>query len=231
MRNDYATVRFVGPPGWRRLPPVTRWLLPAAAAGYLATVFRAPFVSFLTADPERILRGELWRLLTYPLVNVGILNLLFALLLLWSIGYELEVGWGWRRYGLFLVVSTLLGGAVGVGLSRFWPGLGLGLTGMITSVIVAWALLGPGLPTNLYGLLPITRSVFAIFALLIAFFGTWEGSGGSIAQIGFALGGLPAAWFFARSRRRTPFVGTVPPLSRVFRRRRFHIVKDDDHIN
>jgi len=230
VRNDYASVRFVGPPGWRRLPPVTRWLLPAAAAGYLATVFRAPFVAYLTADPERILRGELWRLLTYPLVNVSILNLLFALLLLWSIGFELEVSWGWRRYGLFLLSSTLLAGAVGVGLSRFWPGIGLGLTGLLTTVIVAWALLGPRLPTNLYGVLLITRSVFAIFALLIAFFGTWESSG-SLAQVGFALGGLPVAWLFTR-RRRQPFAGAATPLSRVFRRRRFHVVRrDDDRIN
>lgn len=230
MRNDYASVRFVGPPGWRRLPPVTRWLLPAAAAGYLATVFRAPFVGYLTADPARILHGELWRLLTYPLVNVSILNLLFALLILWSIGFELEVSWGWRRYGLFLLSATLLAGAVGVGLSRFWPGIGLGLTGLLTCVIVAWALLGPRLPTNLYGVLPITRSVFAIFALLIAFFGTWESSG-SLAQVGFALGGLPVAWLFTR-RRRLPFAGAATPLSRVFRRRRFHVVRrDDDRIN
>ena len=68
-------------------------------------------------------------------------------------------------------------------------------------MIVAWALLGPRLPANLFGILPMTRRGFALLALVLVVFGELETSR-SLAQLVFLLGGLPVAWLFVRSMRR-----------------------------
>ena len=51
------------------------------------------------------------------------------------------------------------------------PFAGAGLSGLLTALIVAWALLGPNLPANLFGILPMTRKGFALLALVLVVFG------------------------------------------------------------
>lgn len=225
-------VVFAGPPGWSRLPNVTRALLVLAAAGYLAGVFRLAPMLLLTLFPERVWPAlELWRLVTYPLVVLGIFNALFGLLVLWMFGWELEVTFGSRRFGLFVlssvVGSALLGCAVALLLPRAGAMAGAGLSGLLTAMIVAWALLGPSLPANLFGLLPMTRKGFALLALVLVVFGELESSR-SLAQLVFLLGGLPVAWLFVRSIRRGGGGGVRPFRRRwnPFRRRRFTVVED-----
>jgi len=221
-------VRWVGPPGWRRLPYVTRGFLVAIVVAYVTGVFRLLPLGVLAADPARILSGEVWRLVTYPLVVVGIVNALFGLLLAWSFGSELETTWGSRTYGLFLLLAALLAGVLGTALALLVPGAGLlpgyGLSGLLTAVIVAWALLGPSLPANLFGVLPLTRKVFAILAVVLVAFGELETSRSPV-QLAFALGGLPVAWLFARRGGGRPFTGS--------RRRRFTVVRGgwDDRVH
>ena len=104
---------------------------------------------------------------------------------------------------------------------------GAGLSGLLTAMIVAWALLGPGLPANLFGILPMTRKGFALLALVLVVFGELESSR-SLAQLVFLLGGLPVAWLFVRSNRRGGG-GSVRPFRRrwnPFRRRRFTVIED-----
>jgi membrane associated rhomboid family serine protease len=228
MRSAYE-VRFVGPPGWRRLPPVTRATLVLSAAGYLAALVPAFPAGLLAAVPERVWPGlELWRLVSYPVVNVGIVSILFGLLLLWSFGSELEPEWGSRRYALFLLLATLSGGALGVGAAFLLGGAfgaGYGLAGPLTAVIAAWTLEGPSRPTNFFGVLPMTRLVFGAIAVLVVAFGEIEQTH-SLARLVFVLGGLPVAWVYARRRP-----GSGRPASRIprfLRRRRFRVVPGDD---
>jgi membrane associated rhomboid family serine protease len=225
-------VVFAGPPGFSRLPNVTRALLVLTVAGYLAGVFRLAPGLLLAVFPEKIWPAlELWRLVTYPLVVVGIFNVLFGLLILWMFGWELEATFGSRRFGLFVlssvVASALLGTAVAQLAPRAGAMAGAGLSGLLTAMIVAWALLGPRLPANLFGILPMTRRGFALLALVLVVFGEIETSR-SLAQLVFLLGGLPVAWLFVRASRRGGG-GSVRPFRRrwnPFRRRRFTVVED-----
>lgn len=225
-------VVFAGPPGWSRLPNVTRALLVLAAAGYLAGVFRLLPTLLLSVFPERIWPAlELWRLVTYPLVVLGIFNVLFGLLILWTFGWELETTFGSRRFGLFVLGSVVASAVLGCAVALLFPGAGAmagaGLSGLLTAMIVAWALLGPGRPANLFGILPMTRKGFALLALVLVVFGELESSR-SLAQLVFLLGGLPVAWLFARASRRGGG-GSVRPFRRrwnPFRRRRFTVVED-----
>lgn len=233
MRPAYQ-LRWAGPPGWRRLPAVTRATLVLTVAGYLASLIPSVPVAVLTAVPGRIWPGlELWRLLTYPLVNVGIVSVLFSLLLLWSFGSELEPAWGSRGYALFLALATISGGVLGVATSFLLAspfGAGFGLAGPLTAVIAAWMFEGPNLPTNFFGVLPMTRKVFALIAIVVVAFGEIEQTH-SVARLAFVLGGLPVSWWWAKRGRRLAARGG-PSLPRFFRRRRFRVVPgENDRIH
>ena len=224
MRQGYE-VRYIGPPGWRHIPPVTRGTLVLTVVGYLATLVPALPAGLLTAVPERVWPGlEVWRLVTYPLVNVGIVSVLFSLLILWSFGSELEPEWGSRGYAVFLALATLSGGVLGVGAALLLGGsfgTGYGLAGPLTAVIAAWTLEGPSRPTNFFGVLPMTRKVFGVIAIVVVAFGEIEQTH-SVARLVFVLGGLPVAWWWTRRR---PPRGSLPlRMPRLFRRRRFRVV-------
>ncbi len=228
MRSAYQ-FRTIGPPGWRHLPPVTRGTLVLTALGYLATLFPALPAGLLTAVPDRIVpAGEVWRLVTYPLVNVGIVSVLFSLLLLWGFGSELEPEWGSRRYALFLLLATVSGGVLGVGAALLLGGgfgTGYGLAGPLTAVIAAWMFEGPNRSTNFFGILPMTRKVFALIAIAVVAFGELEQTH-SVARLVFVLGGLPVAWWWSR---KGPFGGRLSlRVPRFLRRRRFRVIGGDD---
>jgi membrane associated rhomboid family serine protease len=233
MRPAYE-VRWAGPPGWRRLPAVTRATLVLTVAGYVATLVSTAPGRYLTVGTAGIWPGlELWRLLTYPLVNVGIVAVLFSLLLLWSFGSELEPSWGSRGYALFLVLATISGGVLGVATSLLLAspfGAGWGLAGPLTAVIAAWMFEGPNLPTNFFGVLPMTRKVFALIAIVVVAFGEIEQTH-SVARLAFVLGGLPVSWWWAKRGRQRAARGG-PSLPRFLRRRRFRVVPgENDRIH
>ena len=226
-------VVWAGPPGWSRLPNVTRALLVLAAAGYLGGVFRLLPEQALVLEPKAIWPAlQLWRLLTYPLVISGIINVLIGAFVLWSFGWELEVALGSRRFGVFVSMVVVGSGALGVAAALLLPRLGsvtgAGLSALLTAMIVAWALLGRRLATLFLGIVPMTRQTMAILVLIIIVFGVIESSR-SLAQLVFLLGGLPVAWLFVRASRRGGG-GTVRPFRRrrwnPFRRRRFTVVED-----
>jgi membrane associated rhomboid family serine protease len=210
---------------------VTRGTLVLTVVGYLAGVFRILPPDLLAAVPPAIFPGfQLWRLLTYPLVVLGIWNVLFGLLLLWSFGTELEMQWGSVGYALFLAIATFTAGVLGTATALLvrTGGLdaGFGLAGLLTALIVAWTLMGPNLPTNLFGVLPMNRKGFAILAIVIVVFGEIEQTR-SLARLVFVLGGIPAAWFWVRGRGGRGFrISMRPP--RFLRRRRFRVIRDED---
>ncbi len=237
-RYEFGDTRLVGPPGWRRLPPVTRATLLLSAAGYLTGLFVPLLFDVLVADPVRIFPGgEAWRLVTYPLAIAGIWNALFGLLLFWTFGAEMEPEWGSMKYALFLVAATAAAGVLGTAAARFLlPGgataAGAGLSGLLTALIVAWTLRGPRLPVHFFGLLPMTRRGFALLALVLVVFGELDVARlhplplrFALARLLFVLGGLPVSWLFARGGGRMGRPGSLWP-PRLIRRRRFRVVRD-----
>lgn len=208
-------MRFAAPPGWRRIPPVTRALLVLVAAGYLLTLAAPGAAAWLVLAPGAVLAGQVWRLLTYAVVNVSIGGVLFGLLLVWSLGTELEPGWGSRRFAAFLAVATLVAGSLGL-----LVGGGASLSPTLLALIFAWMLEGPSQKLLFFGAFPMTRLVFAAIAFVLVVFGELE-STRSLPRLLFVLGGLPVAWFFVRGPRGGP---RFPRIRNPFRRRRFTVV-------
>ena len=186
------------------------------AAGYLLTLAAPAAAFFLVLAPEAVLAGQVWRLLTYAVVNASIGAVLVDLLLVWQIGSEMEPRWGSRRFGAFLAASALLAGALGL-----LVGGGAGLAPTVLALIFAWMLEGPSQSLLFYGVFPMTRLGFAALAFVLVVFSELEATR-SLFRLLFVLGGLPIAWLFTRGLR-----GGGPRFPRVrnpFRRRRFTVV-------
>ena len=79
------------------------------AFGYLIRLVNPAFVDFLTLNPYLILRGQIWRLVTWILVPPQSLDI-FTLIMLYfyySIGTTLERTWGTYRYNLYIFSGML----------------------------------------------------------------------------------------------------------------------------
>jgi membrane associated rhomboid family serine protease len=215
MRPTYA-MRFSGPPGWRRIPPVTRALLVLIAAGYLLTLAWPAVAVWLILAPEAVLAGQVWRLLTYALITASITTVLIELLLLWQLGCDVEPRWGSRRFATFLVVSTLVAGGFGL-----LVGGGSGIGPTLLALIFAWMLEGPSQKLLFFGVLPMTRLGFAALSFILVVFSELQETRSPLRLL-FVLGGLPVSWLFVRG-----FRGGGPRFPRMrnpFRRRRFTVV-------
>jgi membrane associated rhomboid family serine protease len=75
----------------------------------------APTGDFLQAHmalrPRSLLRGEIWQLATYSLIQPGILSIVFSMLTLWFTGTLLEGSYG-SRWLTELYWTSVIGGAV-----------------------------------------------------------------------------------------------------------------------
>ena len=70
------------------------------------------FLSHLILIPAAVLRGELWQLATYSLVEPSILGVLFGMLTLWFAGALLETSFGSRWVAELYAVSVLGAGVL-----------------------------------------------------------------------------------------------------------------------
>ncbi|HEY1860304.1 MAG TPA: rhomboid family intramembrane serine protease [Gemmataceae bacterium] len=98
------------------------------------------FTEALWLNPELVLHGEVWRLLTYAFLHAGILHILFNMLFLWWFGGEMEELYGPKEFLAFYLVSAILGGVA----FQLWAmssgqAVCLGASGAVTAVMVLYA--------------------------------------------------------------------------------------------
>jgi len=167
-----------------RFPAVVVWLSGAilALSCLAALDFRVGYqlLRFVTLEPDRVLRGEVWRLVTWSFFELSPLGLIFGCLLLLMIGRDLADAWGTRRFlGAYLVLTTIVGAlTVLVGLAwtevrlfsyvTIWP--------VLEALIIAWAIWFPSRQILVYFVIPLsgrnlvlmTIGGTLVFALLLS---------------------------------------------------------------
>lgn len=120
--------------------------------------------------PIAILRGQAWRLVTWPFFQDDPFTLLFAGLILWQLGQQLSYAWSERRF-----VSRFLGYTIGAAvgatlLALVWDNASaiahVGVWPVTMALVVAWAMLYPERQVNIWGVLPLTGRTLA---MLVAF--------------------------------------------------------------
>ncbi|HEU5342440.1 rhomboid family intramembrane serine protease [Edaphobacter sp.] len=83
---------------------------------WLAPAFTMLLLSHFMLVPLLVMRGEVWQLLTYSIINEGVLSILFAMLTLWFVGYLLEEvrgsRWLWELYATSAIGAAVLASAL-----------------------------------------------------------------------------------------------------------------------
>lgn len=129
-------------------------LLVLTIACSIAPALDAELYGRLALVPAKIWRGEVWRLVTWPFVEVGPFSLAFACVALYWFGGALVIAWGERRFVRY-IVAVLAGAGIAttlvaplVPLGARWPHLaGLALD---DALVIAWALTFPDRRLRLY---------------------------------------------------------------------------------
>ena len=179
------------------------------------------FVLFCGSS-ERILQGEVWRLLTAPLMHhpQSLGGILFMLLGLYFLSPSLEKAWGAKRYLWFLFYSALL--AYGLQLlaalmlpaaisRKVVPQLWYGALPVVEAIAIAWALSFKGQTVRLMMLVPVTSRTLVIFVVgtsVLAVIALSQLPSGLIAPFG----GMLAGWLLGG--------GTPSPLRRWWLRQK-----------
>ncbi len=151
---------------------------------YLAeNVTKLPISALLSLDMARVLRGEVWRLITFVVVPRFdmILWVLLELYFYYWIGSSLENTWGTTKFTLFYVIGII--GAIiaaiitGYGTNRF----------LNLSMFLALAALDPNREILLWMVIPVKMKILAlidiVFIALMFFSGGWSVKASIIASL------------------------------------------------
>jgi membrane associated rhomboid family serine protease len=149
------------------------------------------FAALFTFEGEAVMRGELWRLLTYQFTQAGQgvfpfpkpVALFFTLLLLHILGSSTEKELGTRHFlvlfGLSTVTSAGLAGLLGVPL--------LGSYFVSPSLLFVYAALFPHQVLHLFGIAAIPVRWLAYMAGFLLAMGAWADAMSNVAALGGAL--------------------------------------------
>ena len=96
------------------IPNLTMYLIGGYVIGYMVSLMQPALLSWLTLEPAYILRGQVWRLLSWVLVppSGSLLTIVIMMLLYYQLGTALERTWGAFRYNVYIfsgVLFTVLG--------------------------------------------------------------------------------------------------------------------------
>lgn len=113
---------------------------------------------WLSLAPARVLHGEVWRLVTWPLIEGSPLQLIFTCAAIYKFGGELAVRWGdrrLRRFMLELVTATAAATcllAIALGRSYIVRAGGWAVSDVL---VIAWARQFPNATLVIYGVLAL----------------------------------------------------------------------------
>ncbi len=214
-----------------RVPPAVGGLVVATVATSLFAVVGersgVPLWRLLALDSHAVWRGEVWRLVTWVLLEDQPLNLLFGGLVLWWFGRDLAEAWGEGRFLATYFGVSAAAAALSSLVALAWPAVGAGRQGgfwaALDGVVVAWAIVYPYRQILLFFAVPVSGR-----ALL------WVTVGGTVL---FALfyGPAPfvphllaegAAWLWVSFNGPTRWLKRIR-MPRFRRRGRFEVIHAD----
>ncbi len=204
------------------IPNLVVYLLIGYAIGYVVEIIQPALLSYLTLEPAYILRGQIWRLITWVLIppsgsiyGYGILFVLIMMWLYYSLGTTLERVWGTFRFNVYIfggMLFTILGAFVLYGIYYLLTGMSIvGMGGYFStsyineSIFLAFAVMFPEAEVRLYFILPIKMKwmaiVYGVLILLEIILGNWATRVACISSL------LNFLIFFLlnRKRSRNPF--------------------------
>ncbi len=189
------------------MTPAVKALIIANVAVFVIGWFIETLPLWLGMQPAAVVRGEIWRLLTYMFVHDqrSFFHILFNMLALWMFGVELERTWGTRFFAKYYFVCGV-GAALTTAILSFFPfaifdtlyeSLTVGASGAIYGILLAYGLYFPHRPIYMYFLFPVPARYFVMIMGGISLLSSLGGSGGGIAHTTH-LGGLVAGYLYLK---------------------------------
>lgn len=155
-------------------------------------VMDGPVTSALDLQPDRVARGEVWRLLTHAFLHsLGWQHIVFNMLILWWAGRSVEEIYGSKEFLAFYLVAAVLAGLAycGVEWATGANRAALGASGAVTAVMVVFACHYPMSTVYLFFLIPVPVAVVAVLYVAADLFQLFSGPGDSSVGVAAHLGG------------------------------------------
>lgn len=191
----------------------------------------------LVCSTDTVLSGQVWRLVTAALLTspASLSHLFFTLLGLYFLSPDLERRWGGARFLRFLILSSVAGFLLAIGLDLlappnaqvFHPRLMYGASAAITATAIAWSRANANLQVRLMFLVPVSGRTLMWVTIGFCFLGLIYGgtfTEGAAAPFGGLLVGLllsgnpsPLRTLYLKTklallRRRTPGVASAQSI-------------------
>ena len=198
------------------IPNLTMYLLAGYVIGFAIVYLRGDLLGWLTLEPALILRGQVWRLISWVLIppTTSLISLAFLVLLYYSLGSVLERSWGTFRYNVYIlsgILFTVIAVFILYGIIYAIYGVPVSLshvgyisTNYITmSIFLAFAAMYPDMEVMLYFILPIKMKWMALVYAAMALYYFITGGLAEKVAIGASL--LNFIIFFLSSRNTRHF--------------------------
>jgi membrane associated rhomboid family serine protease len=186
--------------------------MPAAIGLLLSLVLIATVGSWIARDldwaalsPLLLRQGQLWRLVSWVIVEPQPINLLFGGFMLYQFGGQLVFDWGEARF-LFTSLLLVLAAALATVLMAlawppFWGFAHVGLWPLVDALLLMWALRYPDQQMSFWGVLPMTGRTMALLVVCgTVLYGLAAGGLGGLRLFTPHFGALVAGWALSRSR-------------------------------
>lgn len=143
------------------IPNLTLYLVACYAIGYIALSIVPELISYFVLNPELILRGQIWRIVTWIFIPSGgsLFVTLITVYMYYWLGQMLENLWGAFRYNLY-IFSGMLFTLIGAFVLYFITGTGI-LGALFSpyyiymSLFLACAALVPDMQLYIFFMIPI----------------------------------------------------------------------------
>jgi membrane associated rhomboid family serine protease len=216
------------------------WLIGITIAVFVLQLLTTPtgggdgiswFTRLFTLEADAVLRGEVWRLLTYPFLHhpSSPWPILWGMLFLWWFGRDVEEIYGPREFLAFYLLAVLLGGVafvlttVATRAPASFPYLGS--TAPVAAVLVLCALHYPRRTILLFFLIPVPIWLLAVFEVcsgVYSFVFGWTGQRQGLGYVAaVAAPGLAASLFallYYKQQWRISTLWRLPDLRGLRRR-------------
>ena len=177
-----------------------RKILIGLCVGYIISMLAARMgagvvITHLDLQPDSVLSGELWRLLSYGLLHEGVGHLIGNLLLFYFFGLNIEQQFGAKRLVTLSALCIVGGGVLAtlsslVGLSPANPVIGASGGGL--GLLVCWCLIHARRTIRLFGIIPLTGQ--QLLYLSVGFEILLSVSPGGASSSAAHLGGMVTGW-------------------------------------
>ena len=185
-----------------KITPVVKWLLIINITVFLLT-FLIPALgviifNWFSVYPATIWKSlQLWRLVTYQFLHLGIGHIFWNMLILFFFGPMLERLWGSRKFLTFYLVCGAIGGLLYPFLVLVgWLGAAklVGASGSILGMLTAGGILFPNMIVLVMFVIPVKLRILAIIFAAISIISLlrpdqFTNAGGQAAHLGGTVAG------------------------------------------